>query len=72
MKFNWIFVLGILTWGIITATLFELSTFSTFKSFISQAITHPNPITASLAFIVLGVIFVYILKGIELGKKEIN
>lgn len=70
MRKNWIFFLGIGIWITSIAAFFEITSASAFKSFIDKIFVQPNPITSVLAFIMLGIIIWYILKGIELGKKQ--
>lgn len=70
MRKNWIFFLGIGIWITSIAAFFEITSVPAFKSFIDKIFVQPNPVTSVLAFIMLGVIIWYILKGIELGKKQ--
>lgn len=70
MRKNWIFFLGIGIWVTSIAAFFEITNATAFKSFIDKIFVKPNPITSGFAFVIMGIIIWYILKGIELGKKQ--
>jgi len=70
LKISWIFVIGVGIWITTIAAIFEVTRMPAFRSFINKTFTQPNPITSSVAVIVMGIIIWYILKGIELGKKQ--
>ncbi|GEK35214.1 hypothetical protein [Kurthia sibirica] len=72
MKKNWIFFLGVGAWVTLIASFFELTSIPVFKSFLNKIMSQPNPFTSGLAVILMGIVIWYILKGIELGKKEVS